>query len=166
MQTKAIIIKILKHALFLIILYILQSMVFPRLKIHGVCPVILPIAVVGVALFEGSAWGAGFGAAAGMFCDLSFYSSPVVFTIFLAFTGLMVGLMADHFLANGFPSYLLASIAALLLTAFLQMFQYLAFQRLPFANLAETALAQTLYSMLFILPLYFPAKKLRRRPKA
>ena len=54
MKYRKIILRVLLHGLFLLVLYALESMVFSRLPILGIKPTLLPIAVVGVGLFEGS----------------------------------------------------------------------------------------------------------------
>ena len=58
--TKEMLARIITHTLFLIMLYICQAMVFSELRILGCSPLIIPLGVVGVALFEGAAWGGGF----------------------------------------------------------------------------------------------------------
>jgi len=164
--TKTLCRRILIHALVLLLLYVLQAMVFSRLRILGIAPLILPLAVVGVAIFEGPSWGGGFGLAAGVLCDIAFLGSTALFTILLTAIGMGVGLLSEYLLRHGFPSYCLCGVAALIAVAALQMFPLLVFFRQPPLALLRVAVLQTLYSILFIVPLYYVARALGRRSRA
>ena len=155
-------IRILTHAAMLYLLYVLQALVFSRLPILGVAPLILPLAVVGVALFEGPEWGGWFGLAAGVFCDVAL-GSTALFTVVLTAIGLGVGLLSTYLLSRGFPSYFLCAGAALLVIAVLQLFPLLIFLRQPPLALLWVAGLQTLYSVIFTVPLYYLARGLGRQ---
>ena len=103
-RRRKFIVSLLLHVPFLLILYVLQATVFTSLPLFGVKPLILPVAVVGVALFEGSTKGGVFGLFAGMLCDLSFNQPTVQFTLMLTVLGILAGLVCDTVLARGFPS--------------------------------------------------------------
>ena len=154
------------NAVYLFALYILQALIFTRLPIAGTKPLLFPTAVVGVALFGGTVRGGVFGLFAGILCDMSFNHPPIVFTIFLTLTGLIVGMLAERILMNGFPSFLFCSVIILLLTGFIQMFSQLFFYGAPFFALCKTAIFQMLYSLILIIPIYYASKsvgRLRRR---
>jgi rod shape-determining protein MreD len=157
------IIKLMFRILLLLSVYILQAMVFPYLPLWGVTPVLLPMVVVGVALFEGYVTGGIFGIFAGILCDMSFNQPTIMFTLVLTGVGLLVGLMSDTVLARGFPSFLLCSILALMITAFFQMFGLLFYENVPLASLIDTALYQTLYSIIFSIPMYYASRAISRR---
>lgn len=161
--TKNHIFRILTHAFVLLILYVLQMMIFSRLRIFTVAPLILPLAVVGVALFEGPSWGGFFGLAAGILSDSAFFNSVILFTVLLTATGMGVGLLSTYLLSRGFPSYLLCSAAALILIAFFQLFPLLVFHRQSPSALFFVAQIQTLYSLAFVVPLYYLARGVGRR---
>lgn len=160
---KNLIFRILIHAVVLALLYVLQTMVLSRFRLFGVVPLILPLAVVGVALFEGPNWGGWVGLAAGMLSDVALSNHTVLFTILLTGLGLGVGLLSAYLLSRGFPSYFLCSGAALLVIAFFQMFPLLIFFRQSPLALLQVAGLQTLYSMLFAVPLYYLARTVGRR---
>lgn len=164
--TKATIIKLLTHTLFLFVLYVLQSMVFSSFRILGIAPLILPLAVVGVAIFGGPAWGGGFGVAAGLLCDISFSDTTILFTVLLTALGMGMGLLAEFVLARGFPSFSLCCVSVLLLIAFIQMFASLVFYHVDKLMLFRVALIQTLYSCLFLLPVYFISRRISRKPRS
>ncbi|MCL2563843.1 MAG: hypothetical protein FWE08_07400 [Oscillospiraceae bacterium] len=163
--TKNLIIRVLIHGAVLYVLYVLQGMVFSRLPLFGVLPLILPLSVVGVGLFEGPSWGAGVGLAAGVLCDIAL-GSTVLFTIALTGLGMGVGLLSSYLISRGFPSYVICCAAALLVLAFMQMFTLLVFLRQPPLALFRVGALQTAYSMLFALPMYVLTRSLARRAKA
>jgi hypothetical protein len=66
-------------------------MVFTYIPIDGIIPVLLPTAVVGIATFEGSSRGGGYGLLAGMLCDVSFNQPVIVMTVVLTLVGLSSG---------------------------------------------------------------------------
>ena len=161
--SKQIILRILLHGAVLAVLYVLQGMVFSRLRIFGIAPLILPLAVIGVGLFEGPTWGGGLGLAAGVLSDTALFGAPVLFTILLTAIGMGVGLGSDYLLSRGFPSFFLCSVAGLFVIAFFQMFGLLVYLGESPLALLRVAILQTTYSLLFLLPIYYLTRYLGRR---
>ncbi|MBR7082285.1 MAG: hypothetical protein IKI49_06270 [Oscillospiraceae bacterium] len=151
-------VKVLLYAVTLIILYMLQAVVFSELKLLGVKPLIIPLAVVGVAIFEGSHGGGVFGLFAGMLFDIAYAQPLIEYTILMTALGIAVGLFADYVLSRRFPSYVLCCISALLLVSAVQMLWMLVFGGAQPRELLGTAWRQLVYSIIFIAPLYFPIK--------
>jgi rod shape-determining protein MreD len=151
------------HLLFIIIVYILQTMVFSYLPIGGIYPVLLPIAVVGIATFEGSSQGGGYGLFAGMLCDVSYNQPVLVMTVTLTLIGILVGILSETVMARGFSTYFFCCFGALLLTSFVSMLSLMFFTEVHFAALLGVGLWQTLISMIFSFPLYFAVRALGRR---
>ena len=143
--------KILLHLPLLLLAYILQDMVFVRLEILGATPLLLPVAVAAVAMFEGSVRGGLFGLIAGILCDASLGQPAVLFTT-----------LGETVLARGFPSFLACATGALLLSAACQAVPLLIYTGASAAQLAITALIQLAYSMLFAIPIYRMARSLNR----
>lgn len=162
-RRRKFIVSLLLHAPYLLLLYILQATFFTSLTLFGVKPLILPVAVVGVALFEGPAKGGAFGLFAGMLCDLAFNQPTVQFTLIFTLLGILVGFVCDTVMARGFPSYLAITAVSLVVVSFLQMFGLLFFRDAQFLPLFDTAIRQTLYSLLFAIPLYYCARAISRR---
>ena len=148
--------------LVMLLCYFLQSAVFSRLLIFGVCPLILPLVAVGAGLLGSSGWGGGFGLLCGILCDAALGGGGLLFTVALTVIGFLAGFLGEFVLARGFPSFLLMSLAALILSAALQMFRLLVFDRAQPWPLIRTGLLQTLASALFILPLYFCVRRALR----
>lgn len=157
---------LIAHIIFIVIVYIFQSMVFTYIPINGVFPVLLPIAVVGIATFEGSFRGGGYGLLAGMLCDVSFNQPVIIMTVVLTVVGISVGLLSETVMARGFPTYFLCCAGALVLTAFGSMFALVFFTGVEFSALIRTGIEQTLYSVIFTLPLYPVVRSLGRRVAA
>ena len=150
------------HIVFIVAVYMLQAMVFPNLLVGGYVPVLLPIAVVGIALFEGAFRGGGYGLLAGMLCDVAFHQPVLAMTITLTAIGIACGVLSETILARGFPSYIVCCFAALMLTSFVSMFSLLFYAGVDPFSLFQIALGQSLYSLIFACPLYFFVRLLAR----
>lgn len=161
-HTKKLPLKILIYGLFLFFIYILQSVVFSRLTLFGVKPVIFPLAVVCTAMFEGCVKGGIFGLASGILCDISYNQPTIQFTLILTVLGIFIGVLTDTIFAKGFPTYLIASIFAILLCTFAQIFGLLIFHGIAFRQLFYPAAFQFLYSLLFLLPIYISVRSISR----
>lgn len=148
------------HGAFLLALYILQALIFPHFRIFGAAPMLLPLGAMGVALFEGAARGGSFALCAGILCDVSMNQPTIMFTVVLTFIGVATGLLAETVLSRGFPSFAVLCAAALVILALFQMGRLLFFSATPRILLLKTAGIQVLYSLIFVLPLYFPVRGL------
>jgi hypothetical protein len=157
---------LIAHIIFIIIVYIFQSMVFTYISFNGVFPVLLPIAVVGIAMFEGSSRGGGYGLLAGMLCDVAFNQPVIVMTVVLTVVGIVVGVLSETVMARGFPTFFLCCFSALVLTSFVSMFSLVFFSGVDFSALVRTGVLQTLYSIIFTLPFYPIVRSLGRRVAA
>ena len=165
MKNKDIIISILLHALLLIAVYVLQGMILPFMRLSGLVPLLLPIVGTGIALYEGQYSGGITGLFAGILCDISFNQPVGVFTILLTLTGLLVGTLADTVILRGFVTYYLCCATVLVASAFVQMFPLII---LPDYNIStqaliSTSIQQTLYSLIFALPLWFFIRALGKK---
>ncbi|MDR1217610.1 MAG: hypothetical protein LBJ99_03380 [Oscillospiraceae bacterium] len=163
MKKRFVLVGLALHALALLAMYTVQTLVFPYLATEGIRPVLLPLGVAGVAVFEGSTRGGLFGLFAGMLCDISFNQPIAAMTVVFTLFGLVAGFLSDIVISRGFTSYIVCCAAILALTAFVQMFAMLFFEELPASILLETAGLQTLYSLAFAVPIFFVAKSLGRR---
>ena len=157
---------VLLHAVFLLVVYILQAEVFSRVKLFGYTPALLPLAVIGVAMLEGNGRGSIFGLFAGILCDISYNQPAAVMTLTLTVVGWLAGRLAETVVRRGFLAYIALSFCILLLVAFVQMFSQLFFEHAPAGALIRTALGQTLWTLIFILPMYPIIKGLAKRTRA
>ena len=163
MKRRTLIVSIAFHALLLIIVYIFQSMIFPYLRLAGLAPLLLPVVSTGAAVYEGRYTGGIMGIFAGVLCDVSFHQPTGLFTVLLTLTGLLIGTLADTVITRGFVTYFLSCAAVLALTALVQMVPIVFIVGVPPRLLWATALWQTLYSLVFALPIWFAVRALGKR---
>jgi len=133
------------------------------MRLAGLVPLLLPIVATGVAIYEGRYAGGTFGLVAGILCDVSFNEPAGVFTVLLTLTGLVIGTLADTIITRGFVMYFISCAVVLSVAAFVQMFPLLFFDNVPFAPLLTTALWQTVYSIVFTVPIWFFVRALGKR---
>ena len=157
MKKRDLLISIFLHALLLVAVYVLQGVILPFMRLNGLVPLLLPIAGAGVALYEGRDTGGIVGLFAGILCDVSFNQPAGSFTVLLTLTGLIIGTLADTVILRGFVTYYLSCTAVLIISAFVQMFPLVIspFQNIPVQSLISTAIQQTIYSLVFALPIWF-----------
>ena len=163
MKRRTRVFSILLHALLLVIAYIFQGMIFPYLRLMGLTPMILPLVSTGVAIYEGRDAGGVMGLFAGIFCDVAINEPVGAFTVLLTITGLVVGTMADTLITRKFVTYLLCCFAVLALSALMQMLPLALLRGIPVQALLSTAIRQTLYSLLFTLPVWVFVRALGKR---
>ena len=157
--------KAFAYSIFLLVVYTLQITMLARIRIEDVSALIIPLAVVGAGLYEGGLWGGLFGLAAGVFCDIAVDNSSFLFTVYLPILGFFIGFLSEYYLAKGFPSYLMCCLGTLALTIFLQFFKFWVFDDVPLRYLWKTAVIQTAYSAIFIIPIYYAVRRLARMPR-
>jgi len=162
-KRRTLIVSILLHALLLILVYIFQSMIFPYLRLAGLAPLLMPIVSTGVAVYEGRDAGGIMGMFAGIFCDVSFNEPVGVFTVLLTVMGLIIGTLADTTITRGFVTYFLCCVAVLAVSALIQMLPLLFLLNVPIQPLISVAIQQTLYSLIFTLPIWFFVRALGKR---
>ncbi len=147
---------------YLILLYILQSTVFTHVTLMGVKPLILPVAVAGVSLFLGRTDGGVFGLFAGMLMDMSYNQITAQFTILLTLLGIFLGVLSDTVLVQGFPSFLVSSLIGLTLISAYQALSLAILRGAPLSVMAVIGLRQSLYSLVFTIPIYYISRFLCR----
>ena len=101
------------YALGLLPVWILDEFILTRIPLLGVVPMLLPIAVVAVAVQEGALAGAGFGMAVGLLWELAYPGGfgGLVFGMTLA--GAVTGAVSQYALSQSFLSTLLCSAGVL-----------------------------------------------------
>ena len=147
--------RLLQYALYLFLTMVLQNMVLTHIRPLGVCPFILPAAVVAVGLFEGSTWGAVFGLAMGIYADMSFVDTTIGFSLLFPALAFGAGFVAQFFINRRFVGYFVVAAAALLITSLMQMLWVLVSDSWS-ESMLTTALLQTLWSLPLAVLLYFP----------
>ena len=93
--------------------WLLDASNLSRYPLFGVRPMLLPLAVVAVAVLEGSHAGAGFGLGVGLLWALAYSSGKGMMVIGLTLVGLLTGAAAQYALSQSFLGCLLCSAGAL-----------------------------------------------------
>ena len=162
MKRQKQVISLLLHALLMTTVYVFQGVIFPFLRLNGLVPLLLPLVCTGIAVRQGTTAGGISGLFAGMLCDVSFNESVGLFMLLLTLFGLVVGLLADTVFTRGFMTYFFCSAVVLAAASIVQMFPLLFFARVAPSPLFSTALGQTVYSLVFVVPLWFFVRSLGR----
>ena len=115
------------YGLYLLAFLMLQNVIFNHIAPFGVRAMFLPALVVAVAVFEGGTVGGLFGLAAGIVGDLFFSGQSVLFTVLFPCIGFAAGLLVDFYLNRRLLTFVILGVAALLLSAFAQMFPLLVY---------------------------------------
>lgn len=147
--------RVLWYLLYLFLTLVLQTMALTHLRPLGVCPFILPAAVVAVGMFEGANWGALFALAMGLCADMFYIESTVGFTLLFPALAFGAGFISQFFINRRFTGYMLVAAGALLVTGFMQMLRVQVSEGLAPAMIA-TVLLQALWALPFAALLYFP----------
>lgn len=140
--------KLLRYALFIFLALVVQNMLFTQLRILGVCPLVLPAAVVAAGMFEGPVAGAIISVLLGLFADMAFVENTVLFTLLFPILSFGAGFMAQFFLNRRFFAYMGAAAVGLLLTGLIQMLLTAARDSFSLGMLSAVLL-QTLWAMPF-----------------
>lgn len=101
----------LAYGAALLLVFGLEQLVFSRIPLWGIIPVLLPLALTACAVLEGPRAGAGFGIAVGALLSVT-AGGPWRIVVCSA-AGLGVGLMARYVLRQDFVGHLLCALLVL-----------------------------------------------------
>ncbi len=152
------------YGLLLILLFIVQDLLLSHIRLFGVRPMLIPAAIVAIALFDGGVWGGSMGLLAGYFMDMGYAENLILFTVLLPALGFFAGVLGKYLFHRGFLSYLLLFIAAMAVITFCQMFRFLFFTDTTAWPVWRTGILQVLWSIPWAVPVYFPCKSIAGRP--
>ncbi len=150
--------RVLKYALYMFVALAAQEMVLTRVRIFGVCPMVLPAVAVAVGMFEGATWGAVFSLIMGIFADMAFVESTVTFTLLFPVLAFASGFVAQFFINRRFFAFMGAAFTGLLAAALVQLLGTFATDGWSGVML-QTVLLQTLLSLPPAVLAYFPPAK-------
>lgn len=142
------------YGVALLVVMGMERLVFNAFPVYGVIPVLLPLALVACAVFEGPKSGAGFGIAVGVLMAIG-AGGGYWRIIACSAAGLGVGLLARYVLRHDFVGHMLCCALVLLL----RMIWCVGFRfftgaaKLPV--LLMVGVPELLWSMVFAIPVYW-----------
>lgn len=148
--------RLLKFALFLFLSLLAQNMVLNRVRILGVCPLVLPAVAVAVGMFEGATWGAVFSLILGIFADMAYIENTITFTVLFPALAFASGFVSQFFINRRFFAFMGAALVGLLVTGLVQMILTAAGDAFS-TSMLTTAALQTLWAMPLAPLAYYPA---------
>ncbi len=154
MTTRDQVHKWLIYALGLLAVWAAEALVLWRFPMFGVIPVLLPLAAVAVAFWEGARRGAVFGLCVGVLADAIYPGTPGGMTLGLCLMGFCVGAIRQYGIRQTFLGYLLCAAVAM---AALELFRVLGLLLIQLGSpeaLAWVALKEGLWSLCFTIAIY------------
>ena len=151
------------YALGLFPIWVLDAYILNRLPVFGVIPMLLPLAVVSVAVLEGAYAGTGFGLAVGLLWGLSYPGGFGALVFGMALTGMLTGAAAQYVLNQNFFSCLLCSAIAFGVLDGLQLVRALFIRLDSLDVLLQVAVPEVLWSLCWTPVVYLIFRLVARR---
>ena len=159
MTTRDLVHKWSVYALGLAAVWFAETQVLWRFPFFGVIPVLLPLAAVAAAFWEGARAGAVFGLCVGVLADAVYPGIPGGMTLGLAVAGFIVGTASQFGVRQTFLGYLLCASATVGVMEALRVVSGMLTQLGSLNALGLMALKEGLWSLCFT-PLIYPLFKL------
>ena len=150
--------RLVKYLLYMFLSLVAQNMLFTKLRIFGVCPMVLPAVAVAVGMFEGASWGAIFSLIMGVFADMAFVENTVMFTVLFPALAFGSGFISQFFINRRFVAFMGAAFLALLITAAVQALKTFAMDGWTMSAV-PVVIMQTVWSLPPAALAYFPPAK-------
>ncbi|GHU36382.1 hypothetical protein FACS1894105_06630 [Clostridia bacterium] len=157
---KRFLLKSAVYALLYIICLVLETNIFARLRVFGCQPNLIVILVVACAVHESERYSAVFGLIAGILTD-SAAGAPYFFSgIIYMLTGYVIGYLTRTSFTKSLASMAMLTLPAVALREIVNLFYLIAvwseFEILP--ALYKYILPETVYTVVFAVPIYFGVK--------
>jgi hypothetical protein len=153
------------HAMIMLLAVTIQSQLMAHVTILGVRPMFVPALIVATGMLEGGYRGGLLGLFGGIFMDMAFHESTIMFTVLFPLIGVCSGFLAENYVNIRFFSYMFVVFVGLAVTAVVQLFGLLVFYNADAVDLLITAGLQVLWSMPAAAIIYLPYKALSKRIK-
>ena len=148
--------RVLRYFLYLFLSLLAQNMVLNRLRIAGVCPLVLPAVAIAAGMFEGATWGPLFSLLLGIFADMAFIENSVLFTLLFPALAFSSGFISQFFINRRFFAYMGAALVGVLITGLAQMLRTVTVDSFS-PVMFQTVLLQTLWTLPLAPLAYYPA---------
>lgn len=154
MTTRDQVHKWLLYALALALVWFAESQLLWRFPVFGVIPVLLPLAAVAAAFWEGARCGAVFGLCVGVLADAVYPGTPGGMTLGLCLLGFVVGAASQYGIRQAFLGYLLCSGASMAALELAKVAGHLLSRTGALEALGRVALKEGLWSLCFTVLIY------------
>ena len=163
MTKRDTIMKWVTYAVVLLVTCLLQLLLADRLPVFGVRPLLLPLCAVLVGVLEGPYAGTGFGLCVGIVSLITVYGTPTLILLFLPCLGMLSGLIGEYVIQSRFLASLLSALIGLTCIELYHVLLRLLRDGVPLLRLLPIALPELLYSLLWLIPIYFLFRWASRR---
>lgn len=136
------------YSMALLVVYLCEDLLFTRVTLLGLTPMLLPLCLAAVAVFEGSVAGAGFGMAVGVLCSASWLNAGGGTILFFCLCGMVAGAAVQYGLKQNLTGCFLCSAGILVLLDALRVLSYLS-QGVGLLPLLKLAVGEIVASLLF-----------------
>ncbi len=154
MTTRHQVHKWLIYALALALVWFAEAMVLWRFPFFGVIPVLLPLAAVAAAFWEGARLGAVFGLCVGILADAVYPGTPGGMTFGVCLMGLLSGAASQYGVRQTYLGYLLCAGASMAALELCRVVWGLLIQLGSLEALGLVALKEGLWSLCFTVGIY------------
>lgn len=151
------------YGLGLLPIWILDAYLLPRYPLFGITPMLLPAAVVAVAVLEGAFAGTGFGLAVGLLWELSYPGGFGALVLFLALMGMATGGLSQYALSQSLPGCLLCTAGVLALLDGLRVARGIITHAADLSHLLQVAVPECLLSLLWTPLVYLLFRRIFNR---
>ena len=158
MTTQEQLLKWLCYALGVLPVWLAETQILNRVPLLGVIPVLLPLAAVAVALWEGVRYGAAFGLCVGLIADATYPGAPGGMTLGLCLMGFITGAVSQYGVRQTFVGYAMCAGVSMGLMELARVGWSLFTHLGPLDAVILVALKEGLWSLCFI-PLIYPLFK-------
>lgn len=163
MTREAFLFKWFWYAMAVVPVWLAEDLIFSRFTLFGVSPMLLPLAVVAVAVLEGPVAGAGFGLGVGLLWSASPGGVGALSVACLALAGAAAGGLAQYILKQTYAGCLLCSAGLLLLLDLGRILRRLLSAAAGLGVMLAVAVPEILVSLLFVAPIYLLFRKVYSR---
>lgn len=161
-RNNANLIKWASYSAAFLVVFFFECCLLNRFPIHGAIPILSVLVVTATALFEGAVNGAVFGLFIGLFCSAVYYRAGLMMIPLYTIIGACTGATRKQKIGRSLLGCAICSLGGLILLELCQVIRHL-LGGTPLRVLLGLAIPEILYSLPFLVPVYFLIHALYRR---
>lgn len=162
-RSNANLIKWLSYAAAFLVVFFFETCVLNRFPIHHGTPILAPLVVTAVALFEGPVNGAVYGLVVGFFCSAVYYRSGLMMLPVFTIIGALTGTTRTQRIGRSLFGCAICALAGLALLELCHIMVGLLFHGTALLAMVRVALPELIYSMVFLIPVYLLIRTVYRK---